>query len=273
MMFKTRKNRTKSYPVPGPEKCHPRVGKVRPSAGCFPDEVLQRLGGSTIKKEVAEKLGCPEDSETCLIDKSSLSSDEKQKIEKMYLRPRKPNEWLKKPDTWLDNFNIRDVMLQYEEIYKNFKFIGPEPIDFSIRNPSNGQCISNEMCKLDLNKLSADGITKIGIIYNLDPSYKGGSHWIANFIDLLKHKAYYFDSYGLEPHKNIQHFMKYLGTMDDKIQLQYSGRRFQYKGSECGMYSMYFIVMMLRGMNFNKFVKLNVPDEVMLKYRDVMFSS
>jgi len=246
---------------------------MRPKDGCFPEVVLKRLTGFTRRKLASKKLGCPEDSDTCLIDKSTISKEEKDNFEKQYLRPRKPAEWIKKPNTWLDNYNIRDVMMQYEEKYPNFKFLGPVPIDFSLKNPNSNTCISNEMCKLDLNNLRNQGKTKIGIVYNLDPSYKGGSHWIANFIDLNKHLVYFFDSYGTEPHKNITHFMKYLTTMDPKMKLQYSGRRFQYKGSECGMYSIYFIVMMLKGMNFKKFVRLQVPDEIMLDFRDWMFSS
>ena len=261
------------YPSPGPKMCNPRMSDVRAKDGCFPTNILKRLSGVTRKIDASKKLGCPEESETCLIDKSTIPKEEKDKIEATYLRPRKPAEWLKKPDTWLDNFNIRDVMLQYEQKYSNFKFIGPEPIDFSIKNPENNSCISNEMCTLDLEKLKSDGKTKIGIIYNLDPSYKSGSHWIANFIDLDKHRVYFFDSYGMEPHENIKYFMRYLAILDPKMKSQFNGRRFQYKGSECGMYSMYFIIMMLKGMSFKKFVKLEVPDEVMLGFRDWMFSS
>jgi hypothetical protein len=269
--LKTRKKRR--YPNPGSKKCHPRLGVSVDTGSCFPSNILTKLSGVTRKAEASAKLGCPEESEACLIDKSALSKEEKATIEKTYLRPRKPTDWLKKPNTWLDNFNIRDVMHQYEEAYKDFKFIGPEPIDFSIKNPDNNTCISNEMCKIDLNRLKADGITKVGIVYNLDPSYKGGSHWVANYIDLLKHRIYFFDSYGMEPHKNITYFMKYLVSLDPKMKIQYNGRRFQHKGSECGMYSMYFIIMMMKGMNFRKFVRMEVPDEVMLEFREWLFSS
>jgi len=270
MFYKTKK---KKYPDPGPKMCHPRVGKVRPKNGCFPDDVLERLTGTRKRKLALKKFDCPEGSETCLIDKSTLAREEKEKIEKMYLRPRKPAAWFKKRDTWLDNYNIRDVMNQYEEVYKDFKFIDPVPIDFSMKNEANGKCISNDMCQIDLNKLKSEGITKLGIIYNLDKSTGGGSHWMANYIDLAKHNAYFFDSYGLKPHENIQYFMRYLKTMDPLMKLHYSGRRFQFKGSECGMYSLYFIVMMMRGMNFRKFVRMEIPDDIMLEYRDWMFSS
>ena len=52
------------------------------------------------------------------------------------------------------------------------------------------------MCTFDLKSQIQSGKTKVGIIFNLDPHNKGGSHWVALFVDCKKHKIYYFDSYG-----------------------------------------------------------------------------
>jgi hypothetical protein len=52
----------------------------------------------------------------------------------------------------------------------------------------------------------------------------------------------------------------------------FNGRRFQYGGSECGMYSLYFIICMIHGMTFRKFVKHPVPDKDMISLRDVLFA-
>lgn len=264
-------SRKKRYPKPGSKMCHPRIGAGKSS--CLPKNILYKIGKSTRRNIVAKKLGCPEDSEICILDKSSLSAEEKQKVERDYLRPRKPEEWKKKPNTWLDNFNITDVMKQYEEAYPHFHFLGTEPIDFLVRDPKNGACISNNICKLDLAEEKRRGKTKLGIIYNLDPSYKGGSHWVGFFIDLDTHNAYYFDSYGMDPPENVKYFMRYLALKDPKMKPHFNGHRFQYGGSECGMYSMYFIYCMLTGMSFKKFVRMEVPDSVMEEFRDWMFAS
>ena len=44
-------------------------------------------------------------------------------------------------------------MKQYEKVYKNFKFIGPVPIDFDYEY-SVGNCIIDELCKIDIVELT-----------------------------------------------------------------------------------------------------------------------
>ena len=73
------------------------------------------------------------------------------------------------------------------------------------------------------------------------------------------------------PPKEIEHYMKYLTIQMPSLKLQSNGRRFQYSNSECGMYSMYFIIRMLEGESFKKFCKKRIPDDYMLKFRKVLF--
>ena len=40
---------------------------------------------------------------------------------------------------------------------------------------------------------------KAAIIYNLDPHYLPGSHWVALFLNFTTESAEYFDSMGLSP--------------------------------------------------------------------------
>jgi len=71
--------------------------------------------------------------------------------------------------------------------------------------------MNTEMCELNMRNELLHNKTMIGIIYNTDPHYKGGSHWIANFLDIVNKKCYYFDSYGMKPPKQIYRFMQWLG--------------------------------------------------------------
>jgi hypothetical protein len=178
---------------------------------------------------------------------------------------------------WLDSSNIEMVMKQYEEANPHFEFMGPFPIDFAAPDPyqkgGSQKCLIREMCSLRVIEALKNGITSIGIIYNLDPHFKDGSHWVANYIDLPRHKCYYFDSYGYEPPSQVAKFMKWLTTQDPKMKLAYNARRFQFKGSECGMYSMYFIIRMLAGDEFRPFTRKAPRDSAMLGLRDWMFSS
>ena len=52
------------------------------------------------------------------------------------------------------------------------------------------------------------GKTKIGLVFNTDPHYKDGSHWIALFIDIKKKFIYFFDSNGNFVPKRIEKFVK-----------------------------------------------------------------
>jgi hypothetical protein len=206
-----------------------------------------------------------------------LSSSEKDDLAKTYLRPPQPAKWKDDPDMWLDSLNIEAVMKQYEEAFDEFEFMGPFPIDFAAPDPYNRtgekKCLIREICGLRMEQALQQGTKSIGIIYNLDPHFKDGSHWVANYIDIPHHKCYYFDSYGYEPPKQIAIFMKWLTTQDPKMKLMYNARRFQHLGSECGMYSMYFIIRMLAGDSFRPFCRRQPRDSVMLDLRDWLFST
>jgi hypothetical protein len=186
-----------------------------------------------------------------------------------------PEDWKSDNDKWLNSNDITYVMEQYEEAFPKFEFMGPYPIDFAAPDPykKDGTCLINEMCELRVASALEEGTESIGIVYNLDPHYKGGSHWVAVYIDLKNHKTYYFDSYAIQPPKQIATFMKWLTTQDKEMKLFYNGNRFQKQNSECGMYSMYFILRMLAGDEFQSFSRTKPPDSFMLDLRDWIFST
>ena len=277
----------KQFPAPGPSQCHPRVGSKRPAHGCLPTEVLsraaQQLGvqGSSpalLRQALEAKLQVPTGKEMSFVKALPLSETEKQELAKTYLRPEQPAKWKEDPDMWLDSLNIEAVMKQYEDAFPAFEFMGPFPIDFAAPDPYNRsggpkKCLIEEICGLRMEEALRQGTKSIGVIYNLDPHFKDGSHWVANYIDIPKHKCYYFDSYGYEPPKQIATFMKWLTTQDPKMKLMYNARRFQQLGSECGMYSLYFIIRMLSGDVFRPFCRRQPRDSVMLDLRDWLFST
>jgi hypothetical protein len=65
--------------------------------------------------------------------------------------------------------------------------------------------------------------------------------------------------------------MKSLKLQAPAIQLGFNARRFQRSSTECGMYSLYFIICMIHGIPFDQFCKDAVPDEFMLELRKVLF--
>ena len=288
-MRKTRRKlKQKKFPTPGPSQCHPRIGTRRPTHGCIPPAILEKAATKiniphasnpvALRKALESHLSIPSGNEHSFVHALPFSSSEKDYLIKTYLRPVQPSKWKEDPDMWLDSLNIEAVMKQYEDAVPEFEFMGPFPIDFAApdpyRSPSQGpQCLIREICGLRVQDALKQGTKSIGIIYNLDPHFQDGSHWVANYIDIPKHTCYYFDSYGYAPPKQIATFMKWLTTQDPQMKLMYNARRFQHLGSECGMYSLYFLIRMLSGDRFRPFCKRQPRDSVMLDFRDWIFST
>ena len=109
--------------------------------------------------------------------------------------PSAPSMWIKNPNEWLSSVDIEKVMQQYERKYPNFEFIGPSPIDFD-KQHSDNQCVWNELCNFQISNLLTRNKSQIGMIFNTDPHYMDGSHWISLFVDTQKKYIIYFDSTG-----------------------------------------------------------------------------
>lgn len=219
------------------------------------------------------------ETEFCTIKKiPGLEKKDRQTIIKKYFRPEKPEEWNKKQTTWLDSFNIEDVMNQYEEAHNDFEFIGPVPIDFDAPVSSNplskewGKCIVDEICKLNVKEVQKKGTNRIGIIFNLDKHDEPGSHWVCAFVDYPKKSAYYFDSYGLPPPAEVSVFLERCKEQGCETIL-YNDIRHQRKDSECGMYCLYTIICLLKGRSFQNVCMDIVKDDTMNAFRDILFAS
>jgi hypothetical protein len=163
---------------------------------------------------------------------------------------------------WLNTTNIKEVMEQYEHVYKDFKFMGAIPMDFD-------DIPSLNICDINFNTLTKDGINRLGFIFNLDKSYQSGSHWVAMFADIKENQIYYFDSYGTKPKREVRNLINRIATwcykrnikndksksienhIEDMINdINYNKIRHQFKNSECGVYSINFILRLLKGEAF-----------------------
>jgi len=248
--------------VPGPGRCSPRVRKTRKGT-CLPPNIKNSL------RNVKE---CGQD-EKCAIEKSSLPEKVKRDILQRYFRPDMPNAWKQDPDMWLTNEDIEKVLKQYEESNQDFHFLGVVPIDFSAPDMygDRKKCMQQVFCSINLDEERKKGIRIIGAVFNLDHHLKGGSHWISCAIDLKREKIYYFDSYGMKTPPQIARFMKSFVLQNPSLKLEENARRFQYGGSECGMYSIYFLIRMIEGDSFKKFVRRPISDKYMIALRKKLF--
>lgn len=171
---------------------------------------------------------------------------------------------------WLNTLNINDVMSQYENHYPNFKFFGAVPIDFD-------KLSSLGIRDANYKNLVQSGKTQFGYIFNLDEHWQSGSHWVAMYADVKKGEFIYFDSYGTLPEQRIRDLMKRLALFSrnelglKKLIIDYNKNRHQYKNSECGVYSINFILRMLKGESFVDIEKSKIPDDEINQCRKKYF--
>lgn len=179
----------------------------------------------------------------------------RENLEKFLFAPFQPNEWRKNPNEWLSNFDIFDILHQYELTHPSFKVLGPSPIDFDSRpSDENGKCVWEELCKFDIEKYKASGKTKLGLVFNLDKHNQGGSHWVSMFVDLEDKFIFYLDSAGNKTPKEIKALANKIKTQGKEstppIPFKFYENyplEHQMGNTECGMYSLYFIITMLTG--------------------------
>lgn len=219
-------------------------------------------------KKINKKLSKICDNEYCWLEQPFISSKSELTID---YRPKMPSAWKKNKREWLTTTDIEKVMNQYMNKYDDFFFVGAVPIDFD-KEMSAGMCVVDELCKIKISNLMKKGIYQIGIVFNLDPHDKPGSHWVSFYGNLKKGKLYYFDSYGFKPPKEVKKLVERLIEQGEKnnIPMEYEQNkvRHQYKESECGVYSMHFIENMLEGKEFNAYCNSDINDDKMNKLRN-----
>lgn len=191
----------------------------------------------------------------------------------VFFRPPKPDDWIKNPTDWHDSNTIASVMEQYEDAFPSFEFIGPVPIDFDARMPGIwGRCVVDELCTLDLQIMAKKGKKSIGVVFNLDPHDKPGSHWVCAYVDMRDKKAYFYDSYGYEPCAEIRRFLRRCKEQGCE-EIIWNDIPHQKKNSECGTYCMYVIISLLKGKSFADICKDRVDDDTMNAFRDLLFAT
>jgi hypothetical protein len=258
------------------ETCSP--SKKTRKFSCYFDEDLHQLK-QTYNKTVKIKPITSKDPKDIWLDLSSRLSNCKKEscfseslnVKLDRFAPKAPASWKKNKNEWLSSSEINKVMKQYEKAYSEFRYIGPAPSDYFFIE--NNQCVWKELCDLNVTKLPPH-VTKIGIVFNLDVHDGPGTHWVAVFIHVPKKVMYYFDSAGEEIHKNIKKLHDQLVSQDPKYKLvQNYPKEHQMGTSECGMYVLFFIIMMIHNPNFSLFKSGRAfTDKNMEKFRKKFFN-
>lgn len=207
--------------------------------------------------DIQQKLSCRDNLDFCILNKKSQFYKEI----KEYFKPSGPGK-----NKWLSTLDIKGVMEQYMLKYPNFIFYGPVPLDFSQ--------FYEELRNINLKTLNK-GKKKVGIVFNLDYSYQSGSHWVSLFLDLENKTLCYFDSSGDKPPKEIKKLINDIVKSGKnhgiKINKIINENKHQYKDTECGIYSIYFLVSRLQGKSCNMIFDKIIKDDEMKKNRNKYF--
>jgi len=252
-----------------------------------PDSRIIATTPNDIWKQLKRRLShC--DKEDCWL-KELKDNTVRNQIDKYVFAPDQPPEWKQNPNAWLSNFDLTDVLKQYEVKYPNFKCIDPATIDFDYKL-NNNTCVSNELCKFSVKQYIDKGITKIGIVFNSDKHTGGGLHWFSLFIDIEHEFMFFFDSNGEEVPDEIMTLVKRIQaewqqlfgkTIDFH---QNHPKSHQRTNTECGMYSLFFIITMLTNKADAKSLKTirdklaffkehSIPDKYVERFRHIYFNA
>ncbi len=202
----------------------------------------------------------------------------REKYKELLFAPSHPHEWLKNKNEWLTNIDINSIFKQVELQYPEFEYLETTPIDFDTKL-GEGQCVEDELCNISLNALMKKGKTKFAAVINLDKHTQGGSHWVSIFASIPEKTIVFFDSAKGGVPKEITAFVKRIQqqglSMDPSVKFQFLTNKSEHqKGdTECGMYSLYFVIEMLASFkNVDKFISGNISDDLVEDLRFKLFN-
>ena len=129
------------------------------------------------------------------------------------------------------------------------------------------------------------GYNQIGAVFNLDRHDQPGSHWVCLYIGLNPSSpnfgCFFIDSNSTKTpfeirqlmyrvREQIRHIYK-SKKMWDKFTVMENNKQFQFKNTECGMFSIYFMIKFLEKKRFLDIITLDIDDEDVHKFRNIYY--
>lgn len=241
-------------------------------------EKSERIVISRQKKQLWQNIN-QKMNKTCKSDESCwVTNDE---VLRARFRPDQPEEWKLNPRTWLSNIDIHHVLKQYEKKYSSFAHLGVFPKNYD--DLLLGQCVSEELCNLSVSDQLSNKKYQLGLVFNTDPHYMPGAHWVAVYMNVnpkaKKFGFYFYDSNADEPFSQIQNLYmavrrQLLDVSDREFKFHVNDVKHQFKNTECGMFSINFLVEMLkRSSTFNDIVNRKIDDDYVFSLRSKFFKN
>ena len=297
---KKRSNKKKGSKKRGGDKsftkaqCAPKTNNEMQNFSCYSRDALLKMrdlwnkrhsdsqivsgDSKEIWNNLKEKMANACHTEACWLKQKFMENNLNDELTTYTFAPKSPVKWKENHNTWLNSTDIEKVMKQYEHTYPCFRFIGPTPIDFD-KKIYEKKCVWDDLCQFEISKFIADGITKIGIIFNTDPHDKSGAHWISLFINLKKKFIFFFDSNGTKIPDEVKTFCDRVIAQAAKLKIKLTFDQnapfvHQEGNTECGMYSLYLIITLIKDThNYNFFKETKITDNAVEKLRDRYYNN
>ncbi len=220
---------------------------------------------SDIKERFEKACGSGSLKEPCWIDNKELLDALRAKDPEMYklvtkfaLKPRAT----KGATEWLSTTEIDAVLNQYMHFFPLFAYLGCVPSDHFDLHPEDLDTIQSKM------ERAVTG----GLVFNLDTTGGQGYHWIAVFIDRrcpIHSTIEYFDPTGNVPTGGIKRFLK--DDLFENYNLIVNKTVHQRGDTECGLYSIYYILQRLKGVTPREINSSPIADDSMIEFRSWAF--
>jgi hypothetical protein len=223
--------------------------------------------------------GVCSDDEKCWANKTNIPTT----IIDKALRPKSVVDLSSNINAWLSNYDIGNILQQYEKRFPSFRMLGVFPVDFN-QTSHIGTCVASNMCNFDCGKIYNK---RFAVCFNTDPHYLPGRHWVCIYCDLRpKSKQYgidYFDSQGVSSVGDVPPtILQFIDTIRAQVkniapeamfQLNFKCPIIQMGQNECGMFCIWYIISRLTTTQNHEGVLKNAPsddDMVRMKTRVLM---
>jgi hypothetical protein len=213
----------------------------------------------------------------------------------------------KKKFEWLSTSHIDNVIDQYHSIYKDFLYLGTVPYDFEklpilgLRNINFNKYLQQNKKQfglvINLDKHDDDGSHWVGLYFNFDKNQiyffdsvgKVPGKNIRKFITKIATqmynnkyktniKSFKFKDKLLKLKNLSHHEMKSiikenteLDNLYNGLDIRYNNVQHQFKNSECGVYSINFILRVVGGESFDDIINNPTSDDKMNEFRKLYF--
>ena len=264
-------------------------------------------GKKELVKELSIKLADKCSDQVCWLRLDivkELENDDLEEIEENTFRPKGPT----KKYEWLSTNHINEVIQQYHDIYKDFLFLGAVPLDFEelpilgLHNINYKDFEDKKKFKIglviNLDEHNQNGSHWVSLFFNLkknqiyffDSIGRKPAKKIRHFINSITKYLYYkkykkelpindiiqklkdLESISESKKQDIIKSDKYLNNLfNGGFDIRFNTIQHQFKNSECGVYSINFIIRLASGESFDSVINDITKDDIMNKNRSLYF--